>query len=171
MMLQVREFVENADHPEAMVFDDGNLRITAVELLLPSSESALFPCLSVTPSPPSPLVSTETITETEKGKETEKENEKETEKEAEMDTEAPSSSSSSSLSAAGNRKRKTRGQRVYSSVVDSPAYAEGDRSSRIILAHDIGALSSASPPSATSVSPSHAPRKRTKCIPFCCYYY
>lgn len=158
MMLQVREFVENAAHPDAMVFDDGNLRITAVELVLPSSEPALAPCLSTTPPPPS-LVSIETIVE-EKENEKEKETEKEKKSEAEMDTEVSPSSSSSS--AAGNRKRKSRGQRVYSSVVDSPAYAEGDRSSHIVLAHDIGALSSASPPSATAISPSHAPRKRTK---------
>jgi hypothetical protein len=84
-----------------------------------------------------------------------------------IETELPSSASSTTLPEAGNRKRKTRvgyNQWVFSSVVDSPAYDEGDRSSSIVLAHDVGRIAKLPAVEDGAASPSSAPRKRTKCI-------
>lgn len=186
MVLNAREFVEDASHPEATVFDDGNLSIAAVELVLPSEPATLAPCRSVAPPAPArpqpaDVDSVDTADaakgkekeeevkekEEEKGKEKRKESEVELEKEkAAMASEAVEAGAAA---AAGNRKRKSRGgphQWVFSSVADSPAYDRGDRSSSIVLAHDVGRMAKAAATTADdgASSPSaHAPlRKRTK---------
>jgi hypothetical protein len=184
MVLNAREFVEDAAHPESTVFDDGNLRIAAVELVLPSEPATLAPCRSVAPPAPARAqpadVDSVDIADAAKGKEKEegeeeeekgKEKRKESEVELEKEKAAMASEAVEAGAAAGNRKRKSRGgphQWVFSSVADAPAYDRGDRSSSIVLAHDVGRMpkaaaatadDEASPPSA------HAPlRKRTKCI-------
>lgn len=147
MIWNVREFVENDAHPEAAVYDDGNLRITAVELVLPS-EPELKPCTSATPPPVPMAEGSDTPAEPSKGKE------KEEEQEAENPE--PDATGMEPTEGASTRKRKSRSNQpiCYSSVVDSPAYLDGDRSSKIVLGRDFGNRSATS-----------ATCKRTKSIP------
>jgi len=143
MELHVREFVEDEAHPESMRFDDGNLQVTAVELVLPS-EPVLASCSSITPAPSDHLARRNEEIRTEEGEEDE------------VTTEM-----------GGKRKPRVR-RKLYSSVVDSPSFALGDRSSRIVLAHDIGRLILSPGPTLAPLllssppSLSYAPCKRTK---------
>lgn len=141
MTWHVREFIEDKAHQTANLFDDGNLKITAVELLLPS-EPELALCRSVTPRNPPPAEEEGEAT----GKAQEKKNEAGNEE----------GDQGHSTSVPQKRRIRPNAQPTYSSVTDSPGYSDGDRSSRIVLARDFG------PP--LIIAGSRTPFKRTKSI-------